>query len=53
MKSGVMINFCIKVFLFIVAVPIWHEMRYKSNQEDLKRDTGSIKELLKSANIAR
>jgi hypothetical protein len=28
-------------------------MRYKSNQEDLKRDTGSIKKLLKMANFAR
>jgi hypothetical protein len=48
-----MINSCIIIFPFLVAVPIWQEMRYKSNQEDLKRDTGSIKKLLKKANFAR
>jgi hypothetical protein len=52
MRSGMMIGFCMIVFLFIVAVPIWQEMRYKSNQEDLKRDTESIKKLLNTSNFA-
>jgi len=45
------ISSCNIVFLFIVAVLIWQEMRYKSNQQNLKREAGSIKILLKMANF--
>jgi hypothetical protein len=46
-----MISSCIIVFLFVVAVLIWQEMRYKSNQQGLKRDAKSIKILLKMENF--
>jgi hypothetical protein len=46
-----MISLDIICILFLVAVLIWQEMRYKSNQHVLKRDCGSIKGLLKTVNF--
>jgi len=46
-----MISLDIICILLLVAVLIWQEMRYKSNQHGLKREAGSIKELSKMANF--